>query len=485
MLAILAVAAFGYYYEAYYAAPRPQCDPVSPGSISRSHVASTTFGGVTEYRLPSQGRWPNAITTAPDGSVWFAEEETPGVAHLYPWNGTLVEYAWPGYPTPEPPSCLYSASSSGIALWDGRVWVADEFNNAILGVNPGDGSTVRVNTTSSAQFPYWLAVGPDGNLWFTSDNTPGALGRIFPNLTLSVIKLQGIGADEPIQLTFVNSSLAFIAALNEQENATTKGCICTGHIYSFDPSEAASTMAPKVVGGNYTLLLPTSVTYSDGELWVAQHGPSSVLSYDFATGRWTKYPTSTVPWSTTLPLVVIADGSRIWFNEHYANKVALLDSVRGTLTEISESNPPASGPAGIQNDESIALGGGGIWFTSETGNYVGFLSAGYSPSFGVAPAGNGTLALSPGGNASATFQVTGTWSSPLGVNVSDSEGYASVPNLIHIALGASAIPAGDSPYALTVNISLSQSLAPGRYMVAVTLTEGGVQQSAYLHVDVS
>ena len=395
VIVLVVVSSFA-YYEFYYL-PQEQCDPLHPGSAVKSQLSSTTFGPVTEYRLPSQGRWPNAVTTAPDGSVWLAEEEITGVAHLYPGNGTLVEYAWPGYPTPRPPDCLYAASSSGIALWNGRVWVADEFNNAILGVDPGDGSTVRVNTTADSQFPYWLATGPDGNLWFTSDNTPGALGRKFPNLTLSVIKLRGIGADEPIQLTFVNSSLAFFAALNEQENKTTKGCICTGHIYSFDPSDVPSTLAPKVVGGNYTLLLPTSVSYSDGRIWVAQHGPSSVLSYDFATGAWAKYPTTTVPWSTTLPLVIIADGDRVWFNEHYANKIAILNSTEGTLTEISESNPPASGPSGIQNEESIALGGGGLWFTSETGNYVGFISGAFKPSFEVLPSGGTSLQSRQGG----------------------------------------------------------------------------------------
>jgi streptogramin lyase len=482
VIALVVVAAVTYY--ALNQSAQPQCDPVAPGTIVRSHVTSITFGGVTEYRLPSQGRWPNAITVAPDGSVWFAEEEIPGVAHLYPDNGTLVEYAWPGYPTPQPPDCLYAASSSGIALWDGRVWAADEYANAILGVNPAVGSTVRVNTTSEAQFPYWLAVGPDGNLWFTSDNTPAAIGRIFPNLTLSVTRLEGVGADEPLQLTFVNSSLAFVAAINLSENVTTKACVCTGHIYSFDPADVSTRMAVSVVGGNYTLLLPTSVSYSDGRIWVAQHGPSSVVSYDFATRQWTKYPTSTVPWSTSLPLLVAANGSRVWFNEHYANKIAVLDSRAGTLTEISESNPPATGPSGIQNDEAIALGGGGIWFTSETANYVGFISAAYEPLFSASVVGNNSATIPPGGGATFVIRVAGDWSSPLGVNVSDSETYGSTPRLIHLEPGSSTIPAGNSPYSLTVTVKVDESLAPGRYVAAVTLTEGGVQQSAYLFIDV-
>ncbi|MDE1853492.1 MAG: hypothetical protein KGI38_07075 [Thaumarchaeota archaeon] len=485
VLAILVVSTFA-VYETYYAQQGSQCAPIQGGKLARSHVSSVTFGAVTEYALPGQGRWPNAVATALDGSVWFAEQEVPGVAHLYPNNGTLVEYAWPGYPTPQPPDCLYQASSSGIALWNGRVWAADEFANAVMGLNPADGSTVRINTTRNAAYPYWLAVGPDGNLWFTSDDSPARLGRIYPNMTLSIVNLLGLGADQPIQVDFVNSSLAFLATVNEAENATSKTCICTGHIYSFDPSSSSEDISPTVVGGSYRLVLPTSVSYSDGRIWVAQHGASSIASYDFATGAWTKYPTSRVPWtSTTLPLVVYASGTTVWFNEHYANKLAILDRTAGTLTEISESSPPASSGAGIQNDESFALASGGLWFTSESGNYVGYLDGNYKPEFQVVLSGtNGTVALPPGGSGTVSLMVTGSWTS-LNVNASDSENFASAPNLIHLAPGVTTIPAGSSPYKLDVQVSVAQSIAKGIYTVAVTLTEGGVQQSAYFVVDVS
>ena len=472
-------------YESYYV--KPGCEPVTPGTPLVSRLSKVTFGGVTEYELPSQGRAPNAVTTAPDGSVWFAEQEVPGVAHFYPSNGTLVEYAWSGYPTPKAPDCLASANVFGIAIWGGDVWAADQYGNAILGVNPSGGATVRVNASSRAQYPYWLAVGPDGDLWYTSDNTlaPPALGRILPNLTVSVIELKGMGTDQPLQLTFVNSSLAFVAAYNEGVNKTTQTCICTGHIYSFDPSDASSALTPRVVGGNYTIQLPTSVSYSDGKVWVAQHGPSSVVSYDFATGAWTEYPTSTVPWSTTLPLAIVAGGGRVWFNEHYANKMAVLDSDSGTLTEISESDPPAASAAGIQNDESFALGGGGVWFTSWSGNYIGYIGGSYAPAFQLSAAGSDSVTLSPGQSVSVQFRVTGSWTSALRVNESDSETYGSIPKLIQIVPSVGEIPPGSAPVSLTVDITPAQSILPGRYVVAVTLTEAGVQESAYLFLTVS
>jgi hypothetical protein len=82
-------------------------------------------------------------------------------------------------------------------------------------------------------------------------------------------------------------------------------------------------------------------------------------------------------------------------------------------------------------------------------------------------------------------QVTGTWGSPLGVNASDSERFSSVPNLIHIAPSESVVPAGNSPYSLSVRLTADRTIPRGSYVVAVTLTEGGVQQTAYFFVEVT
>ena len=485
VLAIALVAASGFaVYRTYIAPPGPPCVPVTPGSPLRSQLTNTTFGAVTEWPLPSRGRWPDAITTAPDGSIWFAEEGVPGMAHLYPGNGTLVEYAWPGYATPKTPQCSYEASSSGIALWEERVWAPDQYRNVILGLDPSDGSVVKVNTTSSAPYPYWLAVGPDGNLWFTSDNYPGVLGRIYPNLTLSTVHLNGIvGHDEPIELDMVNSSLALLSALDLSENSNGE-CVCSGHIYSFDPSTSSTNVTVTTVGGGYQLIETASLSYSEGTVWVTQHGPSSVLSYNFSTGEWTNYPTSLVPWSNTYPYVIYANLGKAWFNEHYANKIAVIDPSAKTLTEYSESDPPASTAAGVQNDVSIAPASDGLWFTSLTGNYVGLVSADYRPVFAVAPPANDTLHLRPGGTASVSLQVSGTRTSSLGVNVSDSENYGSVPDLIRIVPATDRVPAGSSPFSLSVQISAAEAVPPGDYTVAVTISDGLVQQTAYVFVDV-
>jgi streptogramin lyase len=480
LLGVIIVASFS-FYEFYYS--KPSCQAVPGGSVARSQLAKVQFGAVTEYKLPGPDRWPDAVTSAPDGSVWFAERELPGVAHFFPSNGTVAEYAWPGYPAPKLPDCIPSVIASGITLWNGRVWASDEYGNLVVGVSPSGGHTVNVNTTGKAPNPFLLAVGPEGSLWFTSFNTPAMLGRIAPDMTLTIVNLVGLGHDEPFQLNFVNSSLAYLSTLNESPNSTTHACICNGHIYAFDPSSASTTITPALVGGGYELVLPTSVHYSGGSLWVAQHGASSVVRYDLAAKSWTKYPTSVVPWlGTTLPLVIDGSQGRIWFNEHYANKISLLNPGAGTLTEFSESNPPASNYTDIQNDLSIVATGPGLWFTSLSGNYLGFVNSSYDPGVHVSISGTNAATIVPGQGVSFTVNVTGTWSSPMNVAVSDSEASSSKPNLIQIIPSVSAIPVGRSPYGLGVRLVADQKIQAGRYTVAVTLTNGGIQQTAYFFV---
>jgi streptogramin lyase len=118
IVAIIALSSFE-VYQTYF--EPPTCFSVQGGSTSRSQTSTTTFGPIKEYDIPGQDRYASAVTTASDGSVWFVEEDLPGVAHLFPGNGTLVEYAWKGFPKPFPPFCGPRVNSSGIALWEGKV----------------------------------------------------------------------------------------------------------------------------------------------------------------------------------------------------------------------------------------------------------------------------------------------------------------------------------------------------------------------------
>ncbi len=472
----------GVYAYARITSPAPSsdgCSPLGGKAELKTTLSSTNITAITEWALPNPGRFPNGITTAPDGSVWFGEQSLPGVAHFFPSNGTLVEYAWPASAQELQGSCQFKSSIWGVALWDGMVWAADGAGNTIIGLNPTNDTFVTLTLPQTDSVPYTLAVGPDGALWFTTLTSPAYLGRISPDLDVSMYPVLNFTTEVPSDLDFVNSTFAYYSGLDPfQPNMS--------GVFSFDPQQVAGGITATRVGGNVTLYDTTSVSSAEGSVWVVQHYTSNLWGYDVDSHEWVVYPTSTENYTvTTLPYFVRTSGGTVWFNEHYGNKIAELEPApTATLTEYSESDPPVDSGLAIQNDLTITAVQGGLWITSMTGNYVGFVSGSYKPSFSLSVDGSDNLTVSPGQNASVAFQVTGSWTDTLHVLTSDSETADSVPNLIQIAPNVTSIGPGREQEPLAVELAVSPQIAPGRYTVAVTVSDGLILQTAFVFVTV-
>jgi streptogramin lyase len=471
VIGIVAISSFTAYYL-YFQGP---CNQAQATQSVSSGIKPVNFGAVSEYGLPSSTRLANAITVASDGSVWFGEQGYPGVGHLVPGTGTLTEYQWPCYPGAKNGGVV--SSIWGITTWNGKVWAADGDTGRLVGLDATSGGVTYVNTTSNL-FPYLLAVSTDGSLWFTALSSPARLGRLGPDLQLSLFPVQGLGHEYPVQVGFVNSTLGYMVALNPYK-ANDSG------LYSFDPSPTSGGISVQRVGGNFSLFYPQGLFVSGKTVWVSQHYPSNLVSYNTGSGMWTIYPTSTISYvSTTLPYFVEVSGSGVWFNEHYANRIAFLDPTAGTLTEYSESDPPATTANGIQNDLTFATTPTGVWFTSTSGNYIGFIDGRAATGFNISAVGSDTTTLSPSGSETWTFRVGGTWGAALSVKFSDSENYTSVPSLISMQPDMASIPAGSGPVIFTVTVRASPALQPGKYTVAVTVSDGLILQTKYVFVTV-
>jgi streptogramin lyase len=473
VVAVLASAGF----LAYQTLAPQGCRSPSSSTAARYQAGKTGFGAVTEYCLASPQRWANGIAVGPDGSVWFGEEALPGIAQLFS-NGTVVEHAWPPATGPTPGIDGYRTGIWGIAIWRGLVWGTDGSGNAIRGYDPADGSFRTISLPNGASQPYTLTSGPDGALWFTTFTSVPTVGRISPNFTVSVYHVLTNRDEIPLEIQFVNSSLGYYAAL-DPFNGDRSG------LYAFDPSNVTHGIASTQLGADVKIVYADSLSVTPSAVWVAQHLVSNIAGYNLTSKSWAFYPTSTVPFTdTTLPYFVRANGGTVWFNEHYANRIAALNPASGTLTEYSEADPPITNESNVQNDLTIADTANGLWFTSTTGNYVGFVNVERSPSFTISNDGN-LVALAPGSSQTVQFRVSGNWSTSLKVQVSDSENYTSVPSLISIRPSISTIPAGSTASTISVTLSAKGSLQPGRYTVGVTVTDGLVWQTAYLFVTVA
>jgi len=477
VIAVIAVSAA----SAYYLTGHPSslvCSAPNAGEGATYQAQKVQFGAVTEYCLANPSRWPNALVAGPDGSIWFGEEAVPGLGRLFPANGTVVEYAWP-----EANGTVngYRAGIWSLMMWNGMIWGADNDGNVLVGYNATTGATKTVNATR-APFPYTLAASPDGSMWFTSLRAPAVLGKVSPDFSLQVFRVAGLGEEEPIQMQFVNSSLAYMVALNPLSSTG------EGALYSLETHGTNGTLLATKIGGNFSLFFPDGLSVSSGNVWVSQHYPANVVDYNMTSGEWTVFPTSIIDYEdTTLPYFIEVSPTSphlVWFNEHYGNKIALLDTGRGTLTEYSEADPPIANGNDIQNDLTIAATASGLWFTSTTANYVGFINGTYAPSFDVAVSGTNHLALVPSDSLTTDFTISGTWSKSLGVNISDSENPSSVPSKISIEPSLTSIQPGSGPVTLGVVLTLGPGLSPGRYTVAVTVTDGLTLRTAYVFVTV-
>lgn len=451
------------------------CPSNYTGHPVESQAFQSKFSAVTEYSLPSPQRSPNAIAVAPDGSVWFGEESLPALAHLQP-NGTLLEYPWPG-PYPPPGTLDYSCSHRtqiwGVALWDGLVWASDSVGNQLVGLDPNTGAFRHVPMTSPGAFPYTLTVGPDDSLWFT-EASGQAIGKLDKSGSLHEFPVPTGLKGTPEQIRFVNSTYALYADAGEAGESN-------AGIFAFNPADPVFTR----VGANRLLNSVTSLAVSDSGIWVSEHGPSYVEYYDHASGNWSNYPTSIDSYSRgTFIYFLLSDGSLVWFNEHYGDRIAQIDPAKASMVEYSVSDPPASNLSTISNAYTIARDGAKVWFTQLSAGRVGFADFSVPQHFVIRAATSDHVVLRPGTNVTIAMSLQGNSVSPLSLLFSDSESQNGRTNLI---TAFSALPRGLGPGGIgsfNVTLSASATAMAGNYIFDVTVSDGVTRSTQFLFVSV-
>jgi virginiamycin B lyase len=132
-----------------------------PGSIGRI----STNGAITLFPIPTSDSQPSDIISGPDGALWFTESRANKIGRITT-NGVITEYA-----LPSPPAGSSCASNFG---------------------------------------PVRITVGPDGALWFT-EPCANRIGRFTltpatPPKTGGVIPAQGSGTSADFTFTFSDAS---------------------------------------------------------------------------------------------------------------------------------------------------------------------------------------------------------------------------------------------------------------------------------------
>ena len=177
----------------------------------------------------------------------------------------------------------------------------------IISLDPATSTVYAIKLSNPSAFPYTLTVGMDDTLWFT-ELYGSKLGRIDAKCALTEYSIPSNLGGTPTQIQFENSTFGYYV---DAGNATSG----LGQVLSFNTTQ----FAPQSFGGNFRPLAASSLALVSNGLWVAQHASSNLAYYDFATQAWSQYSTTPVSYiDSTLPYFVAANGSLVWFNEHYA-----------------------------------------------------------------------------------------------------------------------------------------------------------------------
>jgi virginiamycin B lyase len=137
----------------------------------------TPSGVITEFPIPTPDSGPRALAAGPDGNIWFSEFKASKIGRITP-QGDITEF-----PLPRPNSGPGDITAGS----DGAMWFL-ELSGSMDGLQPDGNRMGRINMQGDiSEFPepstvastaINLAVGPDGNVWYSKSSH---LGRVTPS----------------------------------------------------------------------------------------------------------------------------------------------------------------------------------------------------------------------------------------------------------------------------------------------------------------
>jgi streptogramin lyase len=323
----------------------------------------TTAGVVTEFALPS-GDSATGITVGPDKALWFAGEA--GEVGRITTAGVVTEFA-----VPDIPPAAGSSSTSGTQVTpaaittgpDGALWFTGAPN--VIGRITTSGVVTEFSAPVNQSFSDGrmdaITVGPDGGLWFIGENNE--IGRITTAGVVTEFAVPGDFNDIPDLTLGPDGNLWF----TEQEDGSTPGEqpavgeITPAGVTKVFPVLQGMTLDPS----RGVDVDPGAITPGpDGALWFTENGAIGRIATD---GTIQQFPLTT-PQASSDDITSGPDGD-LWFGQEgtdaNGNPTWSIGRITTSGTITAYPLPPGTNIAGI-----TAGPGGRIWFTDNAVNPV-------------------------------------------------------------------------------------------------------------------
>jgi virginiamycin B lyase len=308
---------------------------------------------IKNFDVPTNNSGPLAIISGGNGTMWFSEYYAGKIGEFFISNDSIREFQ-----VPENDSRPAGLSVDSF----GNIWFTDESGpGSIWSFNPSTDRFTQYRTHSSNSTPVFVIVDSKNNVWFT-ESTSNKIGELsYPTYVMSEFELP-VPNSGPVEMAFgQNDSMIWIT----QSFA--------GKVASFNvTSRAFKEYSPS---SNEALRSPVGIVLDINEnVWVSDHGGSSVDELIPSNSTFIKFPTSVPSVSggysiSAVATLAIDKQGKLWFVEHFSNKVGVLDPKTGIIQEFKI---PATGAYSVLNALDT---NGNFWFTEYYANKIGEISA--------------------------------------------------------------------------------------------------------------
>ncbi|HEY0543961.1 MAG TPA: hypothetical protein VGC91_01090 [Pyrinomonadaceae bacterium] len=291
--------------------------------------ASANPGGMTvrQFTVPTADSYPEGIMVAPDGMVWFTEQNGHRIGRLDPLAGTITEY-----PTP-----TVNSGPVGITLGpDNNIWFTEAFANKIGMFDPKDpAKMMEFGIPTAVSAPLYITSGPDGALWFVGVRSH-KLGRIDPVSKEIVEYPLPTPQAGPVSVNVGSDGALWVAEINVDK------------IARFDPKTRKFTDEILINSGKNGSRSGPGILVNgpDGNIWFTQMFGNQIARLNVMSRQVHEFSVPSAP-SMAVATAGAADTA----------KQALVDA--NLNLQPGEKLGPTSGPGGI-----VFGADGNIWYTS-------------------------------------------------------------------------------------------------------------------------
>lgn len=288
---------------------------------------------------------------------------------LLPAVGRAQEPAATAYPIP-----TAGGFPAGLAVGpDGNLWFTEVAGNKVGRMTPA-GVVTEFPVATSASRPTGIAAGPDGNLWFT-EAAGNKIGRIATDGTITEFAVPTPNSSPNAITSGPDGGLWFTEANYNEGNRVGRIAPDTGVVQEFCIRQCGATPQPRDAG-----LRPAGITTGpDGRLWFALQNPdpgatgpnpygdagTPIVGAIATDGTVSEYPLTTAD-ARPKSIVPGPDGN-LWVTEFLASKIARVTPA-GDVKEFFLPSASAH-PAGIASGPR-----GQLWFTEFDGDRIGAMT---------------------------------------------------------------------------------------------------------------